>query len=85
MISAELYDRSGAHAATAVLHKGRISVRTDDRALETRLIAFFHAPQIAWVNGERRTELAGSEAHFEARLRAIHHQGLTPEIARSGS
>jgi hypothetical protein len=81
MIARELLDRDGIRVATAVLHKGRISIRTEDRTLEARLLAFFNAPADLWENGEPRTELAGSEAHFLARLRALDRQGLSVKPA----
>lgn len=85
MISADLFDRSGVHVATAILHKGKISIRTEDRALETRLLAFFSAPETLWRDGEPHTELAGTEAHFSGRLRALHRQGLATKSAAPGS
>ncbi len=80
MIAAELFDKDGTKVATAVLHKGKITVRTDDRALEHRLIAFFNAPETIWENGQRKLELTGTEAHFLARCRGLHRHGLTAAI-----
>jgi hypothetical protein len=77
MMSADLFDPAGTKIGTAVLHKGKITIRTEDHALEQRLIAFFHAPDTMWKDGEKRTEMAGSEAHFEARCRGLHRHGLT--------
>jgi hypothetical protein len=85
MISADLFDRSGERVATAVLHKGKISIRTEDRALEARLLAFFNAPETLWHNGDPQTELAGTEAHFHGRLRALHRQGLATKSPSSES
>jgi len=76
MMAADLFDRDGKQVGSVVLHKGKITISVQDRDLEQRLIAFFHAPETIWIDGARQTELAGSEAHFEARCRGLHRHGL---------
>jgi hypothetical protein len=79
MMVADL-ERDGVTVATVVLHKGKLTVRTDDRTLEQQLSRFFHGPETLWEKGARRIELPGSEAHFAARCRGLIRLGLRARL-----
>jgi hypothetical protein len=79
MIVADL-DRDGVTVATVVLHKGKITVRTEDRTLELRLSRFFQAPETLWEKGVRTLEMPGSEAHFRSRCRGVMRHGLQARL-----